>query len=610
MLPTNTMGSPAPSSMKTPLGGTQITRAPQLAQGGQAADHVSSKFAAVATKDPRIQQAAGVLKQRVGAVPAKSLDAAIKLIAFALKHPDKYPQIRAAAIKDRMLDPRSLPEQFNAALLTTLLATLVGMRNQQAGQGFAKGGLAAAAQQLQSQGRNGDTILAHINPQEAAILRAHGGSGTINPKTGLVEYSWKSWVGMSENEDPLSTANLINAAVATVAPMAGEYVSGWIGNTAMGEALGSTGTKILGQALTGAAGSALTGGNIGQGAVLGALQGGAGDWLSGKVGDWTGMSPTNAARLSAAGVGALSGAITGQGVKQGAIQGVVGNELGNMIGGQGGAQWQAGGRQFSNMLQSGYPVQQAGLSAIATGLMTPAEQAVKERRSVDPNAAAASAQPNEVQLPSSLTGAAPAASPAAAPAAATSGLGMDKIMAGLSLLGGLGGAPAPVKQAVTSLSPSQQEYFNRPLVQWDWDRMQADANQAKIDLKQYMARNWNRITGGEYNKQAPAANTGTVQYAARGGRSQAPSGALSKMAYLAQGSGSGRADTIDAKLSDGEFVVDAETVALLGDGSTTEGARRLNMMREQVRQQKGAALSKGKFSLAAKSPLAYMAGAR
>ena len=43
----------------------------------------------------------------------------------------------------------------------------------------------ALAQQLQSQGRGGDTILAHINPAEAAMLEAAGGSGTLNPETGL-----------------------------------------------------------------------------------------------------------------------------------------------------------------------------------------------------------------------------------------------------------------------------------------------------------------------------------------------------------------------------------------------------------------------------------------
>jgi len=41
---------------------------------------------------------------------------------------------------------------------------------------------------LASKGRGGDTMLAHINPQEAALLKAMGGSGTTNPKTGLPEY--------------------------------------------------------------------------------------------------------------------------------------------------------------------------------------------------------------------------------------------------------------------------------------------------------------------------------------------------------------------------------------------------------------------------------------
>jgi len=43
---------------------------------------------------------------------------------------------------------------------------------------------------VQSLGRNGDTQLAHINPQEAQMLKQMGGSGTINPYTGLREYNW------------------------------------------------------------------------------------------------------------------------------------------------------------------------------------------------------------------------------------------------------------------------------------------------------------------------------------------------------------------------------------------------------------------------------------
>lgn len=46
----------------------------------------------------------------------------------------------------------------------------------------------AIAQFLQSQGRRGDTILAHINAKEAELLRKMGGAEEKNPVTGLPEY--------------------------------------------------------------------------------------------------------------------------------------------------------------------------------------------------------------------------------------------------------------------------------------------------------------------------------------------------------------------------------------------------------------------------------------
>jgi len=45
-------------------------------------------------------------------------------------------------------------------------------------------------EQTRRKGRNGDTILAHINPLEALMLKKAGGSGTINPKTGLPEFGF------------------------------------------------------------------------------------------------------------------------------------------------------------------------------------------------------------------------------------------------------------------------------------------------------------------------------------------------------------------------------------------------------------------------------------
>ena len=49
-------------------------------------------------------------------------------------------------------------------------------------------GLENAAEMIRRQGREGDTVLAHITPQEAGILKLLGGSGTINPHTGLPEF--------------------------------------------------------------------------------------------------------------------------------------------------------------------------------------------------------------------------------------------------------------------------------------------------------------------------------------------------------------------------------------------------------------------------------------
>lgn len=170
--------------------------------------------------------------------------------------------------------------------------------------------------------------------------------------------------------------------------------------------------------------------------------------------------------------------------------------------------------------------------------------------------------------------------------------------AAMTALGG-GSPNAATGTAGPARTPAQQEVFDRKPRSWDWDQMQRDAAAAGMTLPQYMARNWNRVSAGGYNKPLAMQTGGAVA-----GRP----GGLGQVARLARGGGSGRADTIPARLSDGEYVMDAETVALLGDGSTDEGARRLDAMRSQVRAHKGRALAAGKFSPDAKSPVAYMKG--
>lgn len=48
--------------------------------------------------------------------------------------------------------------------------------------------MAGLAQILRKKGRGKDSVLAHITPKEAALLKARGGSGTTNPDTGLPEF--------------------------------------------------------------------------------------------------------------------------------------------------------------------------------------------------------------------------------------------------------------------------------------------------------------------------------------------------------------------------------------------------------------------------------------
>jgi hypothetical protein len=81
-----------------------------------------------------------------------------------------------------------------------------------------------------------------------------------------------------------------------------------------------------------------------------------------------------------------------------------------------------------------------------------------------------------------------------------------------------------------------------------------------------------------------------------------------KGAYV-QGEGDGQSDDIPAMLADGEYVIDAETVAQLGNGSNKAGAKMLDEFRENIREHKRSAPTH-KIPPKSKSPLAYLKGAK
>ena len=572
----------------------------------------------LAQQDPKFSQAVDMMEEQLARQPLvpEDIDDIIQVLEAMIQNPDQYEQFLAAAIADDEIDPDMFPPQFDVTFLVSLLVALYGIQDRMTERGYARGGLAVAARRLADAGRGGDTQLAHINRREAEMLRRAGGSGVINPETGLPEYGikWKSILG-------------------AILPIALNFIVPGFG-AAIGAALGATGTmaSAIGSAVIGGATGALTGGGLKgalTGAALGGIGGGFGQMAGGALSNSLGLGLSNTVQgvlgggLLGAGVGALSGGK--KGALLGALTGGIGSGFNAYMSGDG---------------ASAYPTEEPGFSGEPGKVM---QKAATDYTGEDYRALVASgnAEPGQTNyIPktaySPLTNVAQAtAAGANAPATSspsqsaidslksflknpfggttTAGAGdaasgfkfgdilkyAPLVMAAGSLLSG----PPEIKEAVATLSPDQQEYFNRPSISWDWGKLQADANNSDMSLQQFMANNWDSITKGNYN-----AKPATVVAQAQPDTAQMARGGLSQVAYLARGAGTGRSDEIPARLSDGEYVMDAETVAMIGDGSTDAGAKRLDKMRSDVRKHKGKSLAKGKFSPDAKSPLSYLKG--
>lgn len=92
-------------------------------------------------------------------------------------------------------------------------------------------------EEVRKKGRNGDTILAHINPIEAIMLKKAGGSGTINPKTGLLEFGFFSNPG-----------KWLKSVIGPAAGMVlGNMILPGIGGVVGGALGGAAGSKIRGR---------------------------------------------------------------------------------------------------------------------------------------------------------------------------------------------------------------------------------------------------------------------------------------------------------------------------------------------------------------------------
>jgi len=757
-----------------------------------------NQLSEILTQQPQFQQVLQGVAEEFSDVSPEQVDELIKLIEFALQRPQQYDEILAAAIRDDMIDPGDLPEQFDAQTLLAVLVVLKRLRQSaESGEGaqlaMRRGGL-TRVRSLAARGRFGDTMLAHITPREAEILRARGGAGTINPETGLPEFFLKKLIKA-----------VLPIALNFIAPGLGSVIGGAI----LGAGASAAAMSIVGGMVLGGITSGITGGNVLQGIVMGGLGGGLGGSVGGTVSDALklNLGATGQSILGGALIGGATGAATGQGFGKGALMGAAGAGFGAMTQGVGSGQLGAAigtaGTTAGNMLTAGYKPKEAlaggalsglirgvipekGLTqrfsdtagkeglAGGTGLSAKPSDIVVEGLKVPTTGSPGEfSQPGTVNYLTGEQGIIPGTPPQLV-GAETPVLGVEPSMAGqglqanasslytpqpassgilpnlsmknlgaLAMVGSALSKPPAVQQAVQGLSPQQQEYFNRPGIKWDWAKLQADANARNMSLSEFMASYWPQITSGNYvlpgSYVPPGQNTmpttptanmaaggpvsvgslvrsgiGSIlagrkpeervetqpqhvppqaeyrgvdfgsDYASRPGKpfpfktlldvltgqaeknrppppgpqwdwskiqaaanaknmslgefmavygsqlmdprflvtpamgqnampdmptTNMAAGGLNSMARLMRGGGSGRDDTISAKLSDGEYVMDAETVAMLGDGSTAAGAKKLDQMRAQLRKHKGKVMARGKFSPDAKSPLAYLKGA-
>ncbi len=135
---------------------------------------------------------------------------------------------------------------------------------------YATGGdvdLKEVVRKLKAKGRGEDSLLAHINPREAVALKRAGGSGKINPKTGIIEFDDGDDSGGATGGGASETGNSTSSDT-------GPGGAAWNGD--MGEGTGGGDTETGGPAADETEANDAFGAGKGPGPGLGAGPGGHG----------------------------------------------------------------------------------------------------------------------------------------------------------------------------------------------------------------------------------------------------------------------------------------------------------------------------------------------
>ena len=388
-------------------------------------------------------------------------------------------------------------------------------------------GLVNAARQIEAYGRGPDTSLAHISPDESAMLDYMQGGRRMNPITGLPEYSL--------------FGKILKAVAKIGASTVGFMYGGPLGAAAASAAV----SKLTGDSWK----SALT-----TGAISG-LTSGLGSYASGVGKGATGLS------------------------KLGEIATTSGNTIAANA-----------ASNAANVLKTVTP--NVG-SAFTTGSNL-AMPGITTAQSVAPSfvsGAAQAAAPGITGVIPGLTSL-PAAASTLAPSA-FGAFGSNLMKSGYGALGAALGSAIPNKATPATPPP--------PLTQLPYDPNNVFSylrpNRGALTEEQIKNKQLSTPTNNPtdiYSQQYPYADGGPV------GMGLPQSAAVPQLMSAAQfgylnartggriaGPGDGKSDDIPALLSNGEHVIDASTVSDLGNGDNDTGQKRLEEIKQKIRNGAG-----------------------
>jgi hypothetical protein len=342
--------------MAMPQGmGMQGEGAPQERQTVTSADSYDAAQTALGMVDPGGQATLKeAIRQNIGDVQLtpQQISILIQVFEYVSQNPGDYKNLLQKMIETGALEKGDMPEEYDPEFIGAMLAVLQEMQQMQGvgaqepmdlspvvqglqPMGMASGGLADVGQYLAAKGRGGDSILAHITPEEAAMLRRRGGAGTINPATGLPEFK----------DNPLTklfdfVGDVIKPVVNVVKDVLKSPVGRILGTIALATVLGPAGIGLTmstatAAGLAGAGTTLLSGGSIKEALISGAMGyiGGGGTIMGASpvsaVGGYlSGLAPVGSALntglstgLIGAGIGKLGGMSTEDALKMGLTSG-------------------------------------------------------------------------------------------------------------------------------------------------------------------------------------------------------------------------------------------------------------------------------------------------